>query len=109
MPSPLRAEDIERIAELRNEGHSINLIADWLNISRSTVINYSRLKSGYRRSTDWSADYQEIEYDSSQEPYFQYPDDLPRLERDEFNWTPDELAKAIHLARHIRHPVYYDD
>lgn len=47
------------------------------------------------RPNPWAVSY----YEDEHLPILFYPDDLPDLRRDPFNWTPEELAGAILTAR----------
>jgi hypothetical protein len=93
---------------MREAGHSISEVARALGIGRSVVARRTRLPGGQKRSTHWRQAQQVLDewghpvdplVSHPPKPMSFYPDDLPDLKRDPFNWTPEELASATEEAR----------
>lgn len=83
------------VRKLRNEqGMSIQEVMDVTGLSRDTVIRYSRLEDGARRSTHWKQE-RHVIYDTTKTTAPPEDDE----QEDDFEWTPEELAEALRLAR----------
>lgn len=85
---------IEEVRKMRNEkGNSIQEVMNATGLSRSSVVRYSRLGDGARRSTHWKQKRHVVYQTSSSTDY------LEDTDKDDFEWTAEELAEAVRLAR----------
>ena len=108
MGAPLSEEVVARMKQLRAEGMSSYKVAEVLGVGRSTVLRYTRIE-GHRRTTSTTrpnvvVDEWGYPIDPSLigvEPIPFYPDDLPTLEFDDFEWTQAELDDAVEFAHQI--------
>jgi hypothetical protein len=106
MPAPLSEEIVARMKELRSQGKSSYEVAEILGVGRTTVLRHTRLPGGQRRSTHWREEQHVVDdwgYPIDRElldvePIPFYPDDLPDLQLDDFEWTQEELDDAVREA-----------
>lgn len=107
----LTEEDKARIFELRSQGMPPKEIAVELDISERSATRWSgehkRPGGGINKHTR-PPDWEDEDVSTWPTPYPQeerYPEDLPDLEIDEFNWTQEELDDAVREARRLLFPT----
>lgn len=103
----ITAAQSEEMKRLRGLGWSAQQVADHMGVGRNTVLRHTKLPRGARRGNQWGIT--TAVFDAWGEPIDpllledvkvpHYPDDLPDLEIDDFNWTPEELDDAVQEAR----------